>query len=609
MLAELDSSGDLDIKHEIYDTYILERIEDCPEADRIYRDIQNKQKEKSSSEDEENQITKNEVIFQLFTDMLFEICSKCGSGFDLMIQIRIQKKGIKEAILEEISEIKDYICLCFWLKEEEFLKYLNCERIIIPEKIKYLYNGEKIPFIIIPKSTLELESNFFLILPSWREASKIGASSFKNHHKNLLKLPNPNRGFPPSALLQDEILDFMLSQDGKLKPKIANGFWKLLIYSIFHMIADGFEDKEKMQFNFNYEFKKEIIDLGSEEGRSLLELPENQNLRDIFTALKDFNEEYVESAKISSLKKGWKIAFNEVLGFDLHDFIDADNIHKIMDLYKKTLEKAFSDELEKLTDLITTVEKSTLDIIDQIAKTINSISSEIHNSTVAVFGGLLVEILVVLSGKEKLVWQLGILLIFQFIVFYIPMVNRKINGLINGLLDTREVYEKSIENSFKILDLPKSDIFSKVQAFRANVNDQWSRFEESVATEIRFSRKLSFGLYFLLLFLISAKPKAFDNIFDFFIKNDVAFNNLQSSISNNLGDFVIILTPVLVLIFLAIMLSWAKCTKEGFLEEFPDYSFEIGQKLLNEYSIYSSIGLFISFLILYIFFSLFQLFI
>lgn len=626
VLAEIDPLGDLSISSKKYDKYLFDRITEYPKIDKIYLDIQNLIIGIKTI-DEKDKTAKIKRVFQLYTEMLSEIYSKFGKEFNLRIQIRIQKKKIENAMLNEIPEIKEYINLGFWLKEEGFLEYLDCKKIEIPERIEYFSNGRKIPFIIIPESTLELKSMFFYILSSWKEASRMDISEFRHQHKDLLKLYDRAEGkFPPSVLLQDEVLSFILVQDMRVEPRLSGGFWKLLIYSIFHTIADEFEDKAKMQFRFNYGFKKKVIDLRSEEGSSLLELPkkrtenqnleqnqnitENRNLIDILSSLTLFNDEYTKSLEVSSLKKGWKIAFNEVLGFNMYEFIDADNIRRIVNLYKKTVEKAFSDELERLTDLMTTVEKSSLDIIDQIAKTINSISSEVHNSTIAVFGSLLVEILVVLSGKEeKLVWELGILLIFQFIVFYIPMVNRKINGLVHSLLDTREVYEKSVDNTFKIMDLPDSDVFSKVRDFRENVNSQWFRFEESAFKEITFSRWLSGGLFLLLLLLISAKPKAPNNIVDFLIKNDVTFDNLRGVVSENQGDFLIVLTPIMVLIMILLFrFAWVRRTKKTLLEKSSGYSFEVGEKLSERCSIYSSDYVLISFFILYILFLLNDIF-
>lgn len=189
------------------------------------------------------------------------------------------------------------------------------------------------------------------------------------------------------------------------------------------------------------------------------------------------------------------------------------------------------------------------------------------------------------------------------------MVNRKINGLVYSLLDTREVYEKSIDNSFKIMDLPNSDIFSKVRDFRENVNDQWSRFEESVVKEIMFSRWLSVGLFFLLLLLISAKPDASNNMIDFLVKNDVSLNNLYGIVSENLGDFLLVLTPILVLIIIVLFrFIWARKIKKSLFRRISDYSFDTGEKLPEECSIYNSNYLLIGFFILYFIFLLKDIF-
>lgn len=549
IIARLDLSGNLNIDQNVYNDYLWDRNEECPEVDNIYQKILNKQIQKRAIGKKGDQIDIDQKIFELFTDMLIEIYSNCGDGFNLKIQVTIKKQDIEKALLDKISQPKEYIRLGFWLEKEEFLKFLSSDK--VRRTMKYLSDGEKIPLIIIPDSKLKLRSKFFHILPSWTEISQLETSELRAHHEALKDQYDLIKSFPPSILLQDEIL----------KHKVVDSCWKLIVQSIFHMISDRYmEDKQrrKFEFQFRFGFKKKTVCLESERDKSLLRMPRDRHLRKyILSSLKDFNDKYVDSLKTRSLKKGWKIAFNEILGLNMGNLLEGDNIQKIIDLYDKLVVKAFDEELDKLTNLVITVEKSTLDITDQIARTINSISSEVHNSTMAVFGALLVQIVAIISKETDLIWLLGALLVLLLIVFYIPMVNRKIIGFMTTLSDTRNAYEKTIENSFEILGLPESGSFLKVKTFYKNVEDRWSRFETTVKSEIGFLRFVSISLYAILMFLAFIKPKSFDTIPDFFA--------IKTKSSDNLLDFFVVLTPIIALMC---MLLWKRYVENSLKECF-----------------------------------------
>lgn len=435
------------------------------------------------------------------SNIFFSLCDECNKNFDLKIEFSLNKKDIEKAILLEVPSICDCIDIMLWLKEDIFKKFLSSNNVI--EVVNYLSRNEKIPTIVIPNSELMLKSKYFNIIDTW---SNLDEPELQENYDLYKELFHQTGFLPPSVFFQDQILE---SED------LMEICWKPMVYLILSIFSDyrGYQTNEKINFELEFNLVRRItnmrvyddkIELGSDR--------EKFTRNDIdFSYLKLLNEEYMKTIGIHSLKKAWNISLKEILGFKMELLFKRKNVESLIVLHNKLVDRAFDSQFEKLVDLIIRIEESASRILSQVSQTIRTVSTEVHNSSITVLGALVVDFVALLSENAGLVWFLGTLLITLLITFYIPMVNRKINGMAKILLSNREVYTQDVENVLQILDFPESSNFSQINIFKRNIDNYFNIFKESVISETDILHAVSIILYVVLCSLALMRPDDLGN--------------------------------------------------------------------------------------------------
>ena len=447
------------------------------------------------------------ATFEILADLITSLCPKCLKNLKLHVKMKIVKSHIEDFLEISISKsipLDESALILFWLSEQEFLNYLKLKN---PTPIvEYLSGATRnkfsgMPLVIIPNSTLQITSKFLYIGSSWD--SPLVISGLIGNHDELQLLYNHITFLPPSVFFQDEILHHDI---------LMEHCWKVMIYVFFRMINDDVTDiNNESLFEIKYDLLKKKSLLHFQNDSIILGTPKKEiSQHDIaFSSLKKLNEKFTERLDIPSFQNVWKMAYKEIIDLKMEKILEPGIADKIITMYDRLVEKAFDEEFKKLDEFLIKIGSHITDILDQMTKTMNSISSEVNNSSLTVFGALIIQIIAILSDAKEIIWFLSIFLITLFIGFYIPMANKKINGFITALNNTRRGCVLNIINTFKILHLPSTTHFLEIRRLFKNLNYHWKSFKRDVHAEIRFLQVLSTLLYILLIGLLLLKFKFF----------------------------------------------------------------------------------------------------